>query len=444
MKRLPAGVAFKKEESARSSLCGHEACGVLDCRMTIETKPHSRKLRIAFVLDTFTPSRGGERYFAWLAHELSRQGHDVHVYAMKIEEDPEAGYKTHPVPAWRFPKSLRLLSFFVNTRRIIRPGDFDIVHGVGGTAAMNVFNPHGGVEQAYLVQEFCSMTPWAYRVFRVLRRVLSLQHHLLLWIQRKQYLSGRVKRVIAISQMVRKDILKRYGSLKEKVVVVFNAVDLDRFHPKHRMLYREPARTSLGVSPETVVMLFVGNNYRLKGLEPLLSAMSLLRQRFPGQPMRLLVAGRSRAGRYQRQARRLKIADQVLFLGPVQEMEKYYAASDIYVHPTFYDSCSLTVLEALASGLPVVTSRFNGAADAIHSDEGGKIVTDPWNVAELAEALAYYFDEGRRTRARTVTRQWMEKFPPRRNLEETLNVYEDVVREEARSRQGQGSYYNKK
>ncbi len=77
-------------------------------------------------------------------------------------------------------------------------------------------------------------------------------------------------------------------------------------------------------------------------------------------------------------------------------MEPYYAASDIYVHPTFYDSCSLTVLEALASGLPAVTTRFNGASDAILSDEGGKIVQDPANADEIADAIAYYFDEQRR------------------------------------------------
>jgi UDP-glucose:(heptosyl)LPS alpha-1,3-glucosyltransferase len=108
-------------------------------------------------------------------------------------------------------------------------------------------------------------------------------------------------------------------------------------------------------------------------------------------------------------------------------MAPYYAASDIYVHPTFYDSCSLTVLEALASGLPAITTRFNGAADAILSDEGGKVLDDPADADALADAIAYYFDEGRRVRARAVARQFMEAYPPSRNLEETLRVYYEVA-----------------
>ncbi len=93
-------------------------------------------------------------------------------------------------------------------------------------------------------------------------------------------------------------------------------------------------------------------------------------------------------------------------------MEQYYAASDIYQHPTFYDSCSLTVLETLPRGLPVITSRFNGASDVIISNKGGKILKDPGYVEDLAESIAFYFDEDRRNAARGVARQWMEKYSP--------------------------------
>jgi UDP-glucose:(heptosyl)LPS alpha-1,3-glucosyltransferase len=109
-------------------------------------------------------------------------------------------------------------------------------------------------------------------------------------------------------------------------------------------------------------------------------------------------------------------------------MEQYYAAGDIYVHPTFYDSCSLTVLEALASGLPAITSRFNGAADAILSDAGGKVIQNPADAEDLARSIAHFFDEDRRREARTVVRQWMEKYPLSYNVEETLRVYYEVAK----------------
>jgi UDP-glucose:(heptosyl)LPS alpha-1,3-glucosyltransferase len=182
----------------------------------------------------------------------------------------------------------------------------------------------------------------------------------------------------------------------------------------------------MGIDEKSIILLFAGNNYRLKGLEPLLHALVSLKQWFPSQPLQLLIAGRGQSDRYSRIARRLGVSDCTLFLGSVKEMERYYAATDIYVHPTFYDSCSLTVLEALASGLPVITSRFNGAADAIISNEGGKVIKDPADVDELANSIAFYFDEERRNEARVVARRWMEMYSPTYNVEETLRIYCEV------------------
>jgi UDP-glucose:(heptosyl)LPS alpha-1,3-glucosyltransferase len=400
----------------------------------METKGSLRKLKIAIVLDWFLPSKGGESYLVWLADELSRRGHEVHVFAIKAEEDPAASYRVHLIPVLRWPRSLRMLSFLFNSARMIKRNDFDIIHGVGWTLAMNVFNPHGGVEQAYLRQEFRSISNRLYYLWRWVRQYLSLEHHVTLWIQRRQYLSPRVKRIIAISQMIKRNIAENYGPVVEKVTVVFNSVDLDRFHPRNRDLHRAEKRSVLDIPSDAVVLLFVGNNYRLKGLEPLLAAVGQLRRKYPTQPIRLLVAGRGQVARYRRKARRLGVANLVLFLGSVKNIEQYYSASDIYVHPTFYDSCSLTVLEALASGLPVVTTRFNGAADAIVSEEGGRVIEDPANVNDLAESIAHYFDEGSRTKARTITRQWMEQVPPGYNMKQTLRVYDEVVRETEQER----------
>jgi len=204
-------------------------------------------------------------------------------------------------------------------------------------------------------------------------------------------------------------------------------VDLDRFHPKNRAIFRKAKRTELGIDDKTILLLFAGNNYRLKGLEPLLHALTYLKRCFPNQPFQLLIAGRGLMRRYLRMARKLGVSGCTLFWGPVKEMEKYYAASDIYVHPTFYDSCSLTVLEALASGLPVITSRFNGAAGVITSSRGGRILDDPADMEDLAESIAFYFDEERRNEARVVVRQWMEKYSPTHNVEETLRVYYQVA-----------------
>jgi UDP-glucose:(heptosyl)LPS alpha-1,3-glucosyltransferase len=387
------------------------------------------KLKIAIVLDRFLPSRGGESYFSWLAQELSKRGHEVHIFSRIAEGIHGKEYQIHRVPVWRYPRSLRILSFLINSTRILRRYHFDIIHGVEGGLVMNIFNPHEGVEKSYLKQEFLSIPNRWYYLYKFLKRYLSPHHYLKVWIQKKQYLSNEVKRIIAISKMVKEDIIKYYGIPEEKIKVIFNCVDLDRFHPKNRDRYRNEKREQLGIGPNVLLLLFVGNNYRLKGVDPLLHAVVLLKKRFPKTPFHLLIVGRGQRWHYKRLAGRIGVSDLTFFIGPVKDIEQYYAASDVYVHPTFYDSFSLTVLEALASGLPVVTSRFAGAAALILTKEGGKVLDDPADIEDLADSIAYFFDEERRNKARVATRQWVEKYSPTHHIEDILRIYYGVVKE---------------
>jgi UDP-glucose:(heptosyl)LPS alpha-1,3-glucosyltransferase len=322
---------------------------------------------------------------------------------------------------------LAVLSFLRNSARAIQLYHFDIIHGVEGTLVMNIFNPHEGVEKAYLKQEFLSISNRVYCMYKFLKRYLSPYHYLKVWIQKRQYLSNRVKRIIAISKMVKEDIVRYYAVPEEKITVILNCVDPIRFHPKNREIYRNEKRKELGIVSNVLLLLFVGNNYRLKGVGSLLHALTLLKKRFPTTPFRLLILGRGQRWRYKRLARRVGVSDLTFFLGPVKEVEQYYAAGDIYVHPTYYDSCSLTVLEALASGLPVITSRFNGAADLILSDEGGRVIEDPADIDNLANSIAYFFDEERRNKARVLVREWVERYSPAYHIEEILRVYYEVA-----------------
>ena len=384
------------------------------------------KMKIAFVFDKFLPSRGGERYFLFLMDELLKRGHEVHVCAASIEgTDDRIIY--HKVPIWKHPRSLRILTFLRNSRSVVAKQHFDVIHGTGGTLALNVLNPIGGVEKAYLKGEFASIESWPYYVLRFLKRYLSLRHYLELWIEKRLYTGGSVTRMIAISRMVKEDMITYYGVGEEKIAVVFNSVNLDRFHPDNRIRYRSAKRTELGIGEKETVLLTLSNNYRLKGLKPLIRAVAVLKLRFPDQKIKLLVAGRSQIGRYQAFARRLRVSDSMRFLGAIRDCEQYYAASDIYVHPTFYDACSLVVLEALASGLPVVTTRFNGASQAIESEIAGAVLEDPRDVHALADAIGRFFDPRERDKAVAVARSMAEMYPPESNIEDTLNVYRQVA-----------------
>jgi len=144
--------------------------------------------------------------------------------------------------------------------------------------------------------------------------------------------------------------------------------------------------------------------------------------------LRLVVLGRGQRWLYKRMAGSSAFSTQCCF--PARQGDGALLRRKRHLRtPTFYDSCSLTVLEALASGLPAVTTRFNGASDAITTGDAGRVIDDPRNIDELAGAIVFYFDEERRARARTAARASMEQYPASRNVEETLAVYYEAARD---------------
>lgn len=354
-------------------------------------------------------------------------GHEVHIFAGEIENTPIEGVQTHLIATPKFPFSLKVLRFMAKTERALRGYDFDIVHGVGRCTAINVYNPHGGVEGAYLKQEFASIESRPYYYYKFIRRYLSIRHYFDVAVQKRIFSGNRVQKTIAISEMVKDHIIEHYHVPENRIGIVFNSVDLERFHPRNVDLHREGKRKELAIDNDIQVLLFTGNNFRLKGLGPLFDALAEARKKVPSGKILLLVAGRGQVGRYLRRARRTGVADMVRFLGSVPDMDRLYAASDIYVHPTFYDSCSLTVLEALATGLPVITTRFNGAADALKGNRGGIILDNPSDTVKLAEAILFYLDNEARSSAGREGRASVERFPPEYNINETLKIYYEVA-----------------
>src|SRR5262249_41596865 len=133
------------------------------------------------------------------------------------------------------------------------------------------------------------------------------------------------------------------------------------------------------------VFLFAAQNPRLKGLATLLEAFATARV---GRPdMLLATIGKAPDRETLRAVRRLGLEDGVVFAGRVPDPYPYYAASDVFVLPTWHDACSLTLLEACACGLPVITTRANGAAERLSDGREGRILPTPGDVAALASAL---------------------------------------------------------
>jgi len=381
-------------------------------------------MRFATAILNFSPQRGGaERYLADLCTRLVQEGHEVHVYA-EDWNGVNRGIHLHRVKTLPFPKSLCLLSFAIKATKEMKREDYDVTLGVGNTLEADVLQPHGGVHWAWFWRSLLAYNHPIVRAIKYLGRILSLKQWVSGYIEDRPYKRGNYFRIVAISDMVKEDIIQRYKMPEDRIALVYNGVDVNRFHPRNRQ-YRGEIRKRYGFEDEKII-LFVSNNFRMKGLSFLIRALAQVK----GEgcfPLRLLILGRDHQEPYLRLAKKFGLSEDVVFAGTTNEPQKYYGAADLLVHPTFYDACSLTVLEALASGLPVITTSSNGASGIITQGKEGYILPDPRDHRTLAERISFFLNDGNRAKASIAARELAERYSSERNWEEMKGIIERTV-----------------
>ena len=380
-------------------------------------------MRFATAIRDFSRSKGGaERYVVDLCSRMAKEGFEVHVYAEKWDEEI-VGIFLHQVKTPPFPKSLRLLSFAIKATREMKSANYDVTLGVGNTLEADVLQPHGGVHWAWFWRSLRAYDHPILWMIKLLGRILSPKQWASGWIEDRPYKRGNYSRIVAISDMVKEDIIQRYKVPEDRITVVYNGVDIERFHPRNRR-YREEIRKRFGVGEEFVI-LFVSHNFRMKGLSYLIKALAKIRKE-DSFPFKLLVLGRDRQGPYLRLAKKMGVFGEVIFAGSTDEIQKYYGAADLLVHPTFYDACSLTVLEALASGLPVITTSSNGASGIISDVQEGSVLDDPRNIQILAGGILFFSQPGTLQEASRAARRLAQKYSHQQCHQEMVKVFQEL------------------
>jgi UDP-glucose:(heptosyl)LPS alpha-1,3-glucosyltransferase len=361
-------------------------------------------MNVAFCLENLVPSRGGaETFVADLARRLAAEGHEIHLYACRWDADAlPATMQYHALPVPRGPRFLRPWRFGRSCARALRGADHDVSLGFDKTWGQDILFPQGGLHSASAAHNIRKHASPSGRRLARLVKALDLAHWSFTLLERRQYLGARRPLIVVNSQLVRDHFRRYLGVPSQAVRVVRAAIDHDRFLEHDRPKRRVEGRERWGIRPEETVALFAAMNYRLKGLGPLLHAVSLLPA---APPFRLLVVGSPKTGPYQRLARRLGIEGRVCFAGHCADMRNAYFAGDFLVHPTFYDPCSLVVLEALACGLPVITTRYNGAAEMLHPPAEGYVVANPHEHGRMAWAMTQLLDPARRAACAQAARR---------------------------------------
>jgi UDP-glucose:(heptosyl)LPS alpha-1,3-glucosyltransferase len=355
-------------------------------------------LTIGFVRRGYSSSGGAEAYLKRLARGLVELGHSA---VLLTTND-------WPASEWPFGEirhlRARSAGAFADELEQLRPkAQTDVLVSLERVCSCDVFRAGDGVHQAWLNRRASYEKPW-----KKLARRFNPKHSDILRLEKALLNDRRAERVIANSQMVKNEIVDLYNYRPDRIDVVRNGVPLDecRFDPA----VREKARKELGLSVDELAILFVGSGWARKGLRFAIQAVESVKNR----KLRLLVAGRGYQSEFQTSTAR--------FLGELGDLRPMYAAADFFILPTIYDPFSNASLEALASGLPVITTRANGFSEVMEDKIHGSIVDRADDIPALRKAIELWADSTWRSAARSSILKRASQYDIANNVKQTIAV----------------------
>ena len=411
------------------------------------------KPRIAVVSPFLDKRHGTERCVVEQVERLARQhGYEVHLYCQRAEDieglekfdassrpsadrpgkaspTPSSGrilwHKVSDIPG---PHLVKYLWWFLANQSQRRRDQkslgfrYDLVYSPG----INCFDADAITihivfhEFHRLVREelrLPSIPPWAWP--RAIHR--KLYYQLIMALERRIYPDPNV-RLAAVSRLTAREVQRFFG--REDVHVIPNAVDVDTFNLAVRQKRRAEARRRMGFEEKDFVLLLVGNDWKKKGLSCLFEAVARCQE----LPLKVLVVGRDARAPYEAAIARMGLQGRVRFAAPSADVIQFYAVADAYVGPSLHDSFALPPAEAMACGLPVITSASNGGSEMITDGVDGLILHDPKNSDELAELIRRLFTRADlRQRMGESAARTAQQYRWERNAQQTQALLESVL-----------------
>jgi UDP-glucose:(heptosyl)LPS alpha-1,3-glucosyltransferase len=377
---------------------------------------HRIMLRIAVVTPFLDKRHGTERCVAEQVERLARDyGYEIHIYSQRVEDIPvttdgrpqtaahdelrsrssAVGGRIiwHKIPDIPGPQLLKFPWWFVANQlwrwwdRKFRRLRYDLVYTPGiNCLDADVSVVHIVFHEFYRqVKDELSLRDNPVRAWpRLIHR--WIYYHLIMALEKQIYPNLRLT-LGAVSGLTAKELQRFFG--RNDVHVIPNAVDVSVFNPYNRHKYRDEARRRFNINDKEFVLLLIGNDWKKKGLPCILEAMYKLRD----LPLRLLVVGRDDQAPYEISIQQLGPKSCVSFLEPSPDVIKFYAAADVYVGPSLHDSFAFPPVEAMACGLPVITSINNGGSEIITDGVDGFILKVPTNSDELAQKIRLLYED---------------------------------------------------
>ena len=377
-------------------------------------------LHIALCFPRINRRGGVERIALEAANFLAKRGHRVTVLCVECDRaELHPSIEVAHVNAPLRPPPVRLWAFARRSRRVLKK-----LENVDCVASFGAMSPRG----VYWVQSvhaaWLDISSKKRKGLALLKQKLNLVHPVALRFERRNFGTRHYDKLVALTPEVRDDLQRFYGVPERDVVIIPNGFSPEEFNPERAGRERARVRDELDLSPTARVVCFVANETARKGFGPLLRAIAQL----DDPSVHLLAVGRLDVRSFEREIETLGLKGRVHAVGPTGEVARYFAAADCFALPTQYEAWGLVIVEALACGLPVLTSRLAGAAVAVDEGRTGFLLDDPEDAAQIASRLRELLGEW------PVSPAEIAASVARFRWDQVLLEYEAVLQEAAEAR----------
>jgi UDP-glucose:(heptosyl)LPS alpha-1,3-glucosyltransferase len=374
-------------------------------------------MRIALLTRRFDPSGGGtERDLIVTAAYLRREGHEVTVYADEVR-GTSGDLVVNRVGAAAFPRALAVIRFAYAAPKAARAGGAELVLSFARTVGADILRPGGGVHASYLR----AARRWR-GAASARAMTLAPYHRAQMLVERRGFCAPELRKAIAVSNLVRDDLIRSFGIPGERAVTLYNGVDLDRFRPPADHSARLEFRARHDIPKTARVAAFAGNGFGRKGLGGLIDAWA----RVSADAYLLVIGGDRAAPSFRARAVRVGAGERVIFTGPVPDVAPYFHAADALALPSLFEPFGNVVMEAMACGIPALSSAMCGVAELMPPELREFVVGDPGDPSEIARRVGAMLAAGRE--AGQIARATAERFTWERYGHELDAIIASVAR----------------
>lgn len=370
----------------------------------------NKHCRIGIFLPRLSDYGGVERVAYRMAGLLAEAGYDVEFICSRVENEPPVGVAPVVVGRPGPFKWMKVAWYAFAADMVRRKKRYDLTIGLGEMLNMDLLRISGGPRKSFWPLSVRAYPKGFAREWKKLRRWMSPANHASHYIRERQARENGT--IVTVSHLSRQWLVEAYPWLDaEAIRIVYNQPDLSRFQPPTPE-QRTAARKRFGMADGEVAIVFAGTAFERKGLLPSIQAMTHLPENY-----RLYVAGGRKPGSFAAEAEKLTVADRIVFLGKVEDVQSLYHAADVSLLPTFYDTCANVIPESLACGLKTIGSASDGSSYFLPERW---IVQDPEDGAEIAAKVQAAVSEDN-----SVDFVWPEEVAC--GLEPYLGIVQDML-----------------